>query len=334
MVSPNNGLPLIRAHERMDYKRCQKKWYWRWRRGLVPKAITFSALDLGTWIHDGLSHWYGPGTERAASLVTWVVRASNQALNTAQQAGVAEYVMEEGYKLQSLAQEMSRAYENHYAGDPDVHVIAAEIPLEFELPSAIHRLKPDLVYRDRDGYVWLMEHKTAGNISTEHLSIDDQARPYGVMAERALRRMGVLKRDDIFKGIMYNYLRKTLPDLREINAEGKALNKNGTVSARQPAAQFKRYPVKMTRVAKVIALQRAAAEAFEITGMTERLRDGRLHADGLTKTPHYSCPRFCQYFSMCSAEEQGTDIRDMERHLYRRENPYTYPESTEEPASW
>ena len=49
------NLPVIRSGERMCFKRCQKKWYWEWRRGLVPRNKTFGALDLGTWMHIALA---------------------------------------------------------------------------------------------------------------------------------------------------------------------------------------------------------------------------------------------------------------------------------------
>src|SRR5262249_32943090 len=64
----SQGLPIIRSHERIDYKRCTKKWYWKWRKGLVPKAAQFGALELGTWMHDALAQWYGPGLQRRGRL--------------------------------------------------------------------------------------------------------------------------------------------------------------------------------------------------------------------------------------------------------------------------
>ena len=71
-----------------------------------------------------------------------------------------------------------------------------------------------------------------------------------------------------------------------------------------------------------------------ITDVTMNLRTGRTIPEDLPKTPHKSCVRFCQYFDMCAAEEGGADIRNMQRTMFTRGNPYTYGETTEDPASF
>ncbi len=315
-------LPQVRSHERMTYKRCPKKWYWAWRRGLQPRRENYGALQLGTWVHNALAAWYGkPGYRRIGSLREHFNRIVDAAL-----AGVNSERAEE---LAALGEEMCAAYEDHYGDDPDVHVIQAEIPLTFTIGHsqtgetiAAHKLKPDLVYRDRAGDTWLMEHKTAATIETGHLRIDDQARPYGAMAERALRQLGLIPEGTVFRGIMYNFLRKALPDERKKDADGKYLNKNGTVSKRQPIPNFVRHAVVMTNRAKAIALNRISLETMEITAVTLELRAGELNPKHLMKTPTKFCPRECQFFAMCEAEEQGVDIREMERTMYVRRNPY------------
>lgn len=249
-------------------------------------------------------------------------------------------MLDQAEEIAALGEEMTKAYERFYGKDKDVFVIAVEIPLEFTITDhtgkvvAIHRLKPDMVYADRNKAVRLMENKTAAQIRTGHLVIDDQARPYGAMAERALKREGVIGPRDEFAGLMYNFLRKALPDERPTNAEGKSLNKNGTVSKKQPAPNFLRYPVPLSRQAKVITLQRIRDEAVEITYISERLRAKRIDPERLTKTPHSSCEKFCQFFDMCVAEEQGSDITEMRRLRYERQDPYDYEETTDVPTSF
>jgi hypothetical protein len=202
----------------------------------------------------------------------------------------------------------------------------------------MHRLKPDMVYRDRHRDVWLMENKTAAQIRTEHLVIDDQARPYGVMAELALRKLGIIPASSGFSGIMYNFVRKALPDEREMNEKGLYLNKNGTVSKRQPTPMFLRHPVKLTRPAKRRALERIQDEVIEITTLTKIISDRSerkvFDFHRLGKTPHSSCAKTCQFFTMCVADEQGTDIRDMERSMFDRRDPYDYEDSTDIPVGF
>lgn len=321
-------LPLIRSHERIEFKRCQKKWYWHWRKGLVPKAKSFGALELGTWMHAALQSHY---IERITLHQAFDGVTAN-ALAEARKSGIADYLIEQAYELANLGMAMAKAYDTHYGTDPNVRVIDAEVPLEFRITDtdgsllAVHKLKPDLVYEDLDGYVWLMEHKTAASIRLEHLVIDDQARPYVAMAGRALANAGIIKDPSQFKGIMYNFLRKAVPDSRPVNEKGEYLNKNGSVSKSQPPPYFIRHPITLSRAGKVATLRRLQLETRKITDFTKALRAKEFGPDLLDKTPHNSCPRFCQYFAMCVVEEQGGDIREMERSMYTRQNPYVYDE--------
>lgn len=319
------NLPLIRAHERIDFKRCQMMWYWNWRMGLEPKHTHYGPLQLGTWMHDTLeAHYMHESPMQKAFLII----SGKAILDTSLTAEQREKAVE----LQTLGLAMAGAYDKYYANERIVP-ITAEIPLEFEISEgnkvvAIHRLKPDMVFRDEHGFVWLMEHKTAASIMTAHLTLDDQARPYGAMAEYALRKLGILTKDDVFKGVMYNFLRKAVPDTREQNDKGLYLNKDGTVSKNQPPPYFVRYPVVMTRQAKILALRRIQRETIKITRLAEALRSGRVSRDVLDKTPAKSCARFCKYFNMCTAEEQGGDITEMQKNLFYRRNPYEYAEDS------
>lgn len=326
---------VVRSHERMDYKRCPTKWYFHWRLGLVSKTKTFGALDLGTWMHNGLADWYQEGTSRGGILAELVAHHSGVAITSAEREGATEAQLEKAEELQALALAMSDAYQTHYGGDLGVRVISAELPLEFTFPgSVLHRLKPDLVYVDLNDDVWLMEHKTAASIRTEHLVLDDQARPYGAMAARSLERLGLL-RGRRFKGIMYNFMRKALPDEREANEKGQYLNKNGTVSKRQPPPLFVRHPVTMTKEGRRVTLERIRRETTEIVDVTRQLRTKRLDPLDLPKTPHRSCPRFCDYFTICHMQENGVDTQDFRKAQYIRQDPYLYDEdSTEDRATF
>lgn len=327
-----NSLPLIRHSERVDYKRCPKKWFWRWRMGLVPRTKTFGALELGTWVHYAFADWYTGDRQR--SLAKLFATYADLSIAAAQQVKAPQHVIEKAEELFSLGEAMMTAYQRFYGIDENVHVLAAEVPLEFEITGesgelvAIHKLKPDLVFADQYDYVWLMEHKTAAQIRLEHLPIDDQARPYVAMAERALRNAGVINRHQHFKGVMYNFARKVLPDERAMNEKGQALNKNGTVSKRQPTPVFVRHPVTLSRAAKLIALRRLQFEARLITDITKELHKRSIDPAHLPKTPHSSCPKLCPFFTMCVAEEQGGDIKEMQRTMYVRRDPYEYEEET------
>lgn len=336
MQSKTTDLPIIRSHERMDFKRCPKKWYWKWRRGLVPRAASFGALELGTWMHEALAAWYCNGKRRDGKLEDWFRQFATESIRNAESANAPERVLDSAYHLLELGAAMAKAYQHKYGDDPDLDIIGSEIPLEFTISDkdgmllAVHHLKPDQVFR-WNGAVWLLETKTAATIRTEYLTIDDQARPYGAMAEQALRKIGIIRKSEQFAGILYNFLRKALPDSRPQNTNGQYLNRDGSVSKRQPPAYFRRFPVRMTRRAKQITLARLQSETIGITDLATFLRTGTIRSEHLNKTQHWSCPKHCQFFKICEAEEQGADIRQMEQMLYIRRNPYDYdPATTDE----
>lgn len=325
------NLPVIRQSERVDFKRCMKKWFWRWRMGLVPKRAEYGALMLGTWMHTALEYRYTSAMK--ASLEQWFDESSGVAIEDAR-VDNPNMPIEKALELRALGLGMARGYDLKYGDDADIRPIGAEIPLEFEITDedgktlAIHRLKPDLLYRDPQNDVWLLENKTAKQISVEHLPIDDQARGYASMSELALKNAGYLKPNEQVKGVMYNFLRKIMPDDRPRNAQGQSLNKDGTVSKTQRTPEFVRHPIILSNKAKLQALKHIQREAIQITLMTLALRSKELKSENLTKTPHKSCPKLCEYFTMCVVEEQGGDYRQMQREMFKRENPYTYEQDT------
>jgi hypothetical protein len=334
---------IIRSHERITYKRCETQWYWSWRLGLVPKHYTFKALTIGTWTHEGLRDWYLPGYERNNRWIPGYERNGNLAEIisniadrdfAAQAESLTDLQVDQAVKAKILAVAMAQAYQAYYKDDPELDIIATEPPLEFSIQESspfriVHRLKPDAVFRVGPSAVMLLETKTAASVKVDHLVIDDQARPYGAMAEQALRNAGLIDKSDRLVGIRYNYMRKAFPDERLMNDKGESLNKDGSVSARQPTPMFKRYDVRLTDAAKCITLKRVRAESIQVAQATVAVRNKWKGLNELRKTPHWSCPRVCQYFEMCAAHENGADIiRGMQRDLYRQQDPYVYAEDT------
>lgn len=335
-----SNIPVVRSHERISLKRCPKQWYWKWRRGLVPRHARFGALELGTWMHKALGLWYGVGLKRHGSLPEIFAAIANEDIKAAAEANAPSSVLTKARELASLGIVMSSSYVTYYGDDPDINVLGTEMPLEFTVTDTdgslvgIHRLKPDVIYTDKNDDVWLLETKTARTIRTEHLVVDEQARAYGAMAEAVLRREGIIRPEQRFRGVMYNFIRKAVPDERPTNAEGLYLNKDGSVSKVQPAPLFKRHQVPLTNRAKRQTLMRIKGEVLLITLMTKALREKRIDPRDLQKTFHYSCPKTCDFWAMCVLEEQGGDIRRMLKDLYIVQDPYAYEDTTDEPPSF
>lgn len=329
------------SSERKDFKRCQRRWFWRWIMGLVPRSRYFGALDFGTWMHVALELRYQSkpmGLYTMASSFELTARAD---IAEAKRDGrTTDHAVEEAEELISLGNAMAKNYEAKYAKeDQELEFIGTEIPLEFSfaMPGGAlvrHKLKADGAYRDPSGDVWAIEHKTAKQVFVDHLPIDDQGVPYASMLEPLLRKAGLLKKGQVFRGIMYNILRKAGGDLRPTNAEGLYLNKDGSVSKSQPSPYFRRIPLVVPRAQRIRTLNRLHDELKKIDAAEYWIRSGGLAPSRLSKTPHSSCPS-CPFFEICVAEEKGVNIRPMIEQGFKRVDPYAYhKDSTEESASF
>ena len=232
------GIPHVRTSERKDFKRCQQRWVWNWRQGLVPRIEKPGALWFGIGIHLALQHRYSkPGLARGVNVLkVWREYAGDtQAVIYGDNYSEDK---EDFYDAVELGEQMLGNYLDFYGKDPRWHVVSAE--QTFELPIPYPRRHPstgewlcyyngtfDLVARDLEGdeSLWLWDHKTAKAISTKHLALDDQAGSYWAVAGDVLSHLGLISPGDKLDGILYNFLRKGKADERPVNANGLRTNK-------------------------------------------------------------------------------------------------------------
>lgn len=232
---------VIRASERKTFKRCQAKWWWAYREGLVPRRERLGALWFGTGVHIALAEWYcGPGIKRGRHPAETWEEFSREALSYVRVADAADEEVAKYEEAGALGATMLNGYIERYGRDEHMHVIAPEQTFDLPIPwphnelyvydegdiIAHHVGTFDLPFRDlRDDTLWIEEHKTAKAVETRHLALDDQGGTYWAVATAALRRAGLIGRRETLAGIEYNFLRKGNPDDRPRDAEGYATNK-------------------------------------------------------------------------------------------------------------
>ncbi len=315
------SLVRIRTSERKDFKACPQRWWWSWREGLAPRFPRVGALWFGTGIHFALAEWYRLGTERGPNpLDTFKKWADGEyhELRTYDAFDEREFADSE-----TLATHMLEDYLALYGTDEWMDVIATEETFEIEVPALMLKKRPflyngtwDLVYRDlRSGGIYLADHKTAAQISTKHLSLDDQAGSYLAFADAILQERGVLKKGEHIDGILYNFLRKSKRWDKPTNAKGQVLNKDGSVSKVQPAKRFHREVVWRNQKEKVIMTERLRREHAIMDQM-------RRHPELVFKTPGRDCSSFCPFFEMCEMHEQGGDHQGYKEEMYIVRDPY------------
>lgn len=363
---------MLRTSERKDFKRCPQRWWWGWREGLKPRGSDRTPLWFGTGVHLGLAEWYVPGRKRGIHPAETFAKYAKDSLHTikmqdATDEAVAEY--EDGAVLGEI---LLNAYVERWGEDESWDFIQAEKPFSLDVPwpgndrQGLYDVDPadnslllvykgtwDGVYRDLDdGKVKLLETKTAAQISTSHLTLDDQAGSYWAIAGHALRAEGLLGPKERIHGITYNFLRKGKPDERPKDAEGYACNKPvkadyaaaleergitvnpkdkletladvtrnlgitvlGERSKNQPPPLFIREQVWRTAPERTSQLRKIQDEGVAM----QAYRDGTLP---LIKNPTRDCSWDCKFFQMCELQDRGGDWQIFKKAAYRVEDPY------------
>ncbi len=310
---------IIRTSERRSLKRCPQQWWWGWRRGLQPNAVD-TKLWFGQGIHIALAEWYKPGFDRGDNPAkTWMQFCGDEARYVRDNNGIID---EQAWvDARDLGGHMLLSYLDHYGRDDAWNVIATEQTFEVVIRlsdgrTIIYTGTFDGVYRDADGRLWLMEHKTAASLpSPGYLELDDQAGSYFAFAEPFLKSKGIMKDGEHLEGIMYNFLRKAMPDDRPQDVNGRYLNKDGTVSKRQGTPLFMRQPVWRSPKQRLKMVQNVINEAELMQAYRDKLLS-------VTKTPTMTCQWECPFFQMCQLHEQGEDWELFRDAMYYRRDPY------------
>lgn len=316
-------IPRLTTSERAEFCRCPQAWWWKYREGLTAKEQQTDARWFGTGVHAALAQWYKPGKQRGlrpdVAFLEWMRGQENDFIRTVV-GGEPKYE-----KARELGAAMLEHYYRTWGWDEHWDIIATEqfgqalVPQIESSPDplALYSFTFDGVLRDRWREIWLLENKTAGQIRLGHLQLDDQAGSYVLFATTILRHMGILGPKDKIAGILYNFLRKAMPDLRDRDAGGKYLNKDGSVSKVQPSPFFVRKEIERSPGQLRAVLRRIQDHG----GIMLDIREGLIP---VTKSIGKECA-FCDFLDMCELHEQGgpawEDFRDT---VYRRADPYAY----------
>lgn len=315
------NIPIIRTSERSSFRRCPQQWWWAYREGWTPKGKQADARWFGIGVHIALAEWYNKGKERgphpADTFADWC--GSEIAFAKTYLTDTFEEPVWEDSKELGVA--MLTAYVEKYGKDSRWDIIAIEQPFSVNVVTggktiANFRSRWDGVFRDEtDGQVYLLENKTAGQINTAYLPLDDQAGAYWAVASRVLRAKGTLKPKEEIAGIMYNFLRKSKPDDRPVNEEGLRLNQNGTASKRQPPPMFVREVVERSPKEQYAQMKRLADEVTVMNG----IRQGNIP---IIKNTSKECT-WCDFFIPCQLHERGGESwKEVMKSSYIQKDPY------------
>jgi hypothetical protein len=230
MATAELPIPILRTSERSTFKKCAWRWLQEYRYGYKPRGSQADALWFGIGIHQALAEWYLKGKRRgphpADTFAAWV----GDEINFARSYLTDTFEEPVWLDARDLGIEMLEGYVDVYGRDPQWQIISVEQPFEIAIrrnreTAVVFKSRWDGVFRDlADGNIYLLETKTASQIATAYLELDDQGGSYWAVAGRVLRVNGVLKKGEEIGGIQYNFLRKAMPDERPVNSQGLRTN--------------------------------------------------------------------------------------------------------------
>jgi len=348
-------LPMVRTSERASMKGCEFAWDLRFNKRLQPDYAA-PALRFGTLIHKALAAYYVPGVKRGEHPAIAFERFYEEDLNK-QGSHFGQRVdvgldEEKWVSALELGIAMMEHYIDVYGKDDEWEVIVTEFPFE----TVVYRKERDdgtwehtmegSDYTDGSGiswkaepvfkYVgvldgvwrhrrtkelWIPDHKTTAGIGEQkwtHLALDDQAGSYWTFGLDAIRANGWLKPNQQLHGMLYNLMRKALPDDRPFLVENRQrfyLNQNGSISKRQPKEFFKRIPVFRDAYDGQMVRNRAVVDFKRM----QMFRSGDLE---ITKHPGANTCPMCAFRDACELHETGGDWEEYLRMTTKTWDPY------------
>lgn len=231
MATAELPIPILRTSERATFKKCAWRWLQEYRYGYKPRGIQADALWFGIGIHNALAEWYLKGKRRGPHPADTFEAWCGDEIAWAKSYLTETFEEPVWLDARDLGIAMLEGYVDTYGKDSQWQIISVEQPFEIAIrrerqTAVIFKSRWDGVFRDlATGLILLLESKTASQIATAYLELDDQGGAYWAVAGRVLRANGVLKKNEEIGGIQYNFLRKAMPDDRPQDANGLYLNK-------------------------------------------------------------------------------------------------------------
>lgn len=215
------AVPLIRTSERGDFKSCQFYWYHHWVRGLSGRTVpTWSWF--GSAIHKALEVRYPIGHKRGGlpDVLDAFVEAVGDEVGRIWEKG-GELDDEEVHDGKALGIEMLKGYVKHYGLDNRWEVIHTEQPFQIDVRHprtdrliAVYCGTWDLFVWDNVDKVYrLVDHKTRAQFKKDwsFFDLNDQGGSYLWVGPEVLRFIGLLEKGEGIDGIVFNMLRKAMP---------------------------------------------------------------------------------------------------------------------------
>lgn len=299
------------------FQRCPKQFQYKYLDNLQPKKKS-RPLFLGSWVHACLEEHY-KGNDWKVGHQTFVDEW-NKLFDEEKVELSAKY---RGTPLPQVVERIMRSYMWYYRDDgwePYMveQILEVETPLKVEGKYFVFKGRLDLIVKDSDGLLWLVDHKTASTIppANSFHAMEPQLMLYPWAAKQ---QYGIE-----LAGIIWNYVKSKPPsEPRELKSGGLSkaristdyptlyrwlkshgYDPNDYAHILRPLAKrsdfLRRY--KMPRESHVTkeVLQ-------DVLSVVKKIDETKRYVRNVTR----DCYRMCSYHDLCRAELNGFNTTRM-----------------------
>lgn len=309
---------VVRNSELTTWRKCRQQWAWAYmerRQATRPGR----ALVFGNLVHDVLELFYPPGLKRGGKPHELWEQVWEEFEKEHE-----DFEAIDGVMASELGYAMLKGYWDEYGKDDAIKIIQAEQPFQIDIYDPLTGNYRGILVGTLDaiGYdrklkkYMILEHKTGSGLENfgAPLIMDEQAGTYWAFGPTWIEHMGIKLSGEGLAYILYNRLKKALPDERPVNEEGFSLNKNGAVSKRQPQPRYLREKTFRGQEDRESVIQRISDQMREIS----LVKRGKLP---IYKNPSDAC-KMCAFRATCEAHEIKTDWQAVLKGTTVAWNPY------------
>jgi hypothetical protein len=295
--------------ELRTYKRCRRKWWLGWYRGLRPnRESPVGVRQIGDRLHRALQHHYVPSGPATADQLLGALEREITLDRTQLGDGILEDTRKKFEDEANLERIMLEGYLDWLAetgADSELDVIAAEqyveAPLsEFSGSVAIIGKMDVRVQRRTDGARLFMDHKSVGDLRTPTLMLplDEQMLHYHLLEE-----LTVEERSD---GALYNMLRRV----------------KRTERAKPPF--YARVEVRHNKHELANYRDRVVGEIIDIVQTRDDLDASVRHQGIVYPNPTRDCTWDCDFFSICPMFDDNSRVENLIPNYFHVTDPLDY----------
>jgi hypothetical protein len=301
------------------FRRCPRRYKFKYVDRLESRRKK-RHLELGSWIHDLLMHYYD-GQD-------W--RERHEQLKSEFYEAMFDVEIDEYGDVAEEAERMMRSYLMEYkAQDKHIHVVDSELDEIITLPNGLRfNFIIDLIVEE-GGLLWLWDHRASRRfINPEFMMLDSILARYFYAAHiMGYKPLG---------GVMFNEIRTKPPTVPERLRDGRLSQRMNIdtdyFTYYQAIRNHRQDPANYERILKHLSRQREkffrrtrlpkSRELMQTT-MTELIDTARdiRRAETRGKFPRTqdrSCEYECDFKDLCIVELHGGDISSLVRMNYRR----------------